>query len=165
MSDFLVEESKQVESTSTTGFSLEIILSVIIGGIVIISFIFAFIDFQSSPQIQEAKRVLNLIAKEMENKVNLEKLANLEKGENFMGFAVIIGVAPPELKYYKLGDFIYHKGGSKPAENSEIEFYIEAVATQDKPIGKAKTKYKKVNKNIAVRLYSNGEIKVERLKK
>lgn len=135
----------------------------IIGVVVIVSFISALMKLKVNYQQEEAVKILELISSKIKSSSYFDVLKNLKDGTDARTFASSIGITPEGisgLKYHLLGDFKYHKGGGKP--NNGAEFYVEAKSSLDEPVidmfNEAPKSNDKIDKNLTVRLYSDGTI-------
>ncbi len=168
MTDEMISPMDKSETAERNFPFWEVAIAVVLGLFVIITFVGALSDFTEHyalPQIKEAKTVFRLIAEKFKDKDKLQEFAKIKEGETLGTFAAKIGLNPDDvqLKHLRLGDFVFHKGGGKPNPETHKAFYIEAKP--EKNIVAGIDNRPDVKANIAVRLYSDGEIKVIDLSK
>ncbi|MCK5346521.1 MAG: hypothetical protein KAR20_24095 [Candidatus Heimdallarchaeota archaeon] len=164
------ETSQQKDSTSLMLFGIIILLGII----ACVALIFTFTtddnedeetnkiivkDYQM--QADEAVSILEILKNAM---LDPEKINNtdikfafesISDGDSIDNFSYKFGVLTGsygQLHYYNNSNFVYHKGGKKPANG--LEFYIEAKSTLKH---RADTQ-ENIDTNLVIRLYSDGTI-------
>ena len=116
-------------------------------------------DFQK--QADEAISVLEMLKNAMLDPEKINKpetktaIESIIDGDNFSNFSFKFGIFTGsfgQLHYYNNNDFVFHKGGGKPANG--FEFYIEAKSSLKHRVDTQEN----IDTALRIRLYSDGTI-------